>query len=282
MSPELKLAGLNVVSFESRLAQTMADLIALHGGNPVSAPSMKEAPLESNVDAFSFAEKLFDGKIDLVIFLTGVGARTLVEALETRHPKEKILEALRKVVVVPRGPKPIRVLKEFHVPFALTVPEPNTWKELLAALDAHPDKAPLKNKTVAVQEYGLPNENLLEGLKSRGAEVLRVPVYRWTLPDHLEPLKKAISQILNGEIQAAIFTTAVQIVHVLKVAKQMGRDHDLQKAFEKMVVASVGPDCAESLTQHGIHVDIQPAIPKMGPLVLEVAHQAKKILQSRQ
>lgn len=281
MSSEPKLAGLNVVSFESRLAETMASLISLHGGNPISAPSMKEVPLEQNPDAFSFAEKLFEGKIDLVIFLTGVGTRTLVEALETKYPKEKILEALRKTPVIPRGPKPIRVLKEFHVPFTLTVPEPNTWKELLETLDANQDKVPLQNKTVALQEYGLPNENLLEGLKNRGANVLRVPVYRWALPDHLEPLKKAITQILDGQVQVAIFTTAIQIVHVFKVAKDMGRDHDLKKAFQKMAVASVGPDCAEALVQQGLSVDIQPLIPKMGPLVLEVAHQARKVLEKK-
>ena len=103
--------GLAVVSFESRRAKEMAALISNLGGNPLVAPSVREVPLEDNPDAFAFAEKLFQGKLDGIIFMTGVGTRTLVEVLETRYPREKIVQALTKVTVVARGPKPVKVLQ---------------------------------------------------------------------------------------------------------------------------------------------------------------------------
>ncbi len=281
MKTEPKLKDLNIVFFESRLAKTMGDLIRLQGGNPISAPSMKEVPLENNPAAFLFAEKLFDEKVDILILLTGVGTRTLIAVLETRYPREKILEALKKTTIVPRGPKPIRVLNELTVPFAVTVPEPNTWHEILKTLDAQKKEIPLKGRQVFVQEYGVKNAELLEGLEQRGAHVTPVPVYRWELPDDLDPLKNAIHKIINGLMDVAVFTTAVQVVHLLKVARFMGLERKLKDALRQMAVASVGPDCTETLVSNDVSVDIQPESPKMGPLVMETAEKAAEILSKK-
>jgi len=299
----MKLDGLNVVLFEARHAKTLADLIAKQGGNAFSAPAMKEVPLENNVEAFRFAEKLFKGEIDIMILLTGVGTRYLVSVLETKYPREKILDVYKRIVLIPRGPKPIRVLNEWGIPFAFTVPEPNTWREILKTIDENPGavgatgRSPLHGKTVAVQEYGVPNPELVEGLEKRGARVLRVPVYRWALPDDTGPIKEAIRRILDGKADVAMFTTAVQIQHVFQVAEQMGtgvgaipatktsagrHESPLHKAFKKIVVASVGPDCTEALRSHGIEPDIEPESPKMGPLVLAMAEKAKNILHAKQ
>ena len=273
------LSELNVVFFESRLSKTMGDLIRLQGGAPHAAPSMKEAPLHNNTAVFEFGENLLKGEVPVLILLTGVGTRVMVEALETRHKREDILEALKKTTLIPRGPKPIRVLKEWNIPNAVTVPETNTWREILQTLDECKDTIPIQNRLVAVQEYGVTNENLLNGLAERGAEVLPVPIYRWALPDDLEPLQKAIQSTVAGEMQIAVFTTAVQIVHVLQVAKSMGLEEPLKTAFQKMVIASVGPDCSEELRASGIPVDIEPASPKMGPLVQEIAKRSREVLK---
>ena len=53
-----RLTGLRVVSFESRRAAEMAKLIQNYGGQPLVAPSMREVPLESNVDARDFCRGL--------------------------------------------------------------------------------------------------------------------------------------------------------------------------------------------------------------------------------
>ncbi|MBI4353113.1 MAG: uroporphyrinogen-III synthase [Candidatus Omnitrophica bacterium] len=276
-----KLKGLHVVMFESRLAETLGELVRLQGGIPFSAPAMKEVPIENNPDAFSFAEKLFGGGIDVVIFLTGVGARALMKVLETRYKREEVLEAFRKVIIVPRGPKPIRVLKEWNVPFAVTVPEPNTWKDVLNAIDQHKESVPVEGRAVAVQEYGVSNADLLRGLGERGAKVVRVPVYHWALPDDLGPLKEAIRRIVDGKMDVVMFTTAVQVEHVFRVAGQLGLVEGLREALKKLVTASVGPDCSEAIRSHGLQVDVEPQSPKMGPLVLATAERAGEILKSK-
>jgi uroporphyrinogen-III synthase len=279
--PEKKLEGLNIVYFETRHAKTLGDLLRIHGANAISAPSVKEIPLEENKQVFAFAEEFFKGRVPVLILLTGVGTRVLLSVLETRYPKEKIIEQLKKTIVVPRGPKPIRVLNELGVPYAVTVPEPNTWKEVLSTLDENKNKISLKDSRVAIQEYGISNDDLRDGLKARGAQVLSVPVYRWALPDDTQPLEEAIHKIIEGSAQVVVFTTSVQLEHLFQVAEKIKKSEALKKAFSKRVVASVGPDCSETIRRFGLTVDIEPQSPKMGPLIQETAEKAREILKHR-
>jgi len=268
--------GLRVVSFESRRASEMAELIRRQGGDPFVAPSMREAPLENNAEAFDFAEKLFRGDFDLVIFLTGVGARALNKVLASRYPEERFAEALRKIAVAARGPKPLAALREMNVPVAITAPEPNTWRELLAALEDRPECNDARR--IAVQEYGKSNPELLDALRARGAEVTTVRIYQWDLPEDLKPLREAVRRIAEGAADVAMFTTSIQISHLFRVAAEAGFEQAMQKAFERMVIASIGPTTTETLQEFGLEPDITPSHPKMGFLVKETAEQAADIL----
>src|ERR1051326_4245400 len=174
----MSLSGLRVVIFESRRAAEMAELVRRRGGEVLSAPALREIPLAENSAAADFARRLAAGEIDVAIFLTGVGARYLFEAVAT--DRAELAAALSRIVTVARGPKPREALREIGVHPTVAVPEPNTWRDLLAALDAH---GSIDEKTVAVQEYGVENPELVHELESRGATVLRVPVYRWALPE---------------------------------------------------------------------------------------------------
>src|SRR5579864_1940149 len=169
----VSFGGLEVVAFESRRAIEMATLIQRLGGVPLVAPSMREVPLEENPIAFDFAEKLFAGRLDTIIFMTGVGTRTLFEVLESRYAREKIVSSLSKITVVARGPKPIKVLREYQIPITIAAPEPNTWHEILYQLDHHPQGLKLKGRRIAVQEYGVANAALIAELRDRGAEVMQ-------------------------------------------------------------------------------------------------------------
>ena len=270
--------GLRVVSFESRRSEQMADLIQRNGGEAIVAPSMREIPLEENREALTFGEKLLHKEIDIVLLLTGVGTRTLFEALETRHPRPVWVEAFSRVQLVARGPKPVTALSEIGLKPHVTVPEPNTWKEVLETLDR---QAPVKGKTVAVQEYGVTNKELIDGLVQRQARVVRVPVYRWAMPEDTEPLRKALQAIIEGEADVVLFTNGNQINNVLQLAQEEGIESELRKALATMVVASVGPVCTHFLDEYGLPVDMEPEHPKMGNLVLEASRKSPEILAAK-
>src|SRR5688572_29189844 len=93
------LTGLRVLSLESRRAAEMAKLIEGYGGIAVSAPSMREIPLEENAAALAFAEDLFGGRVDILLCLTGVGTRILLRAIESKYPREQLVEALARIFV---------------------------------------------------------------------------------------------------------------------------------------------------------------------------------------
>jgi uroporphyrinogen-III synthase len=252
-----------VLAFESRRAKEMAELIRINGGDPFVAPALREVPLEQNPAAFEFANQLYAGGFEMVIFLTGVGSRLLQRVLATREPENLFLDALRKLTIVARGPKPMAVLREWQVPVAVTVPEPNTWRELLEAVAARPEKI------VAVQEYGRSNGELLAGLTAQGRTVKRVPVYQWALPEDTAPLAEALDMLLAGQFRSVIFTTGVQIDHVLEFAEARGKRKEALDRLAQTFIASIGPTCTESLQAHGLKPALEPSHPKMGVLVRE-------------
>jgi uroporphyrinogen-III synthase len=275
------LAGLRVLSLESRRAPEMARLIENYGGRAIVAPSMREIPLESNTEALAFARTLAAHGFDMLIFLTGVGTRALARVVETIYPLEQFAAALRRITVVARGPKPVAALKELGVPVTIAVPEPNTWRDLLRALDEKSDIAPLNGRRVAVQEYGASNSELLAGLADRGALVTRVPVYQWALPEDTGPLRAAVEAMARGEIDVALFTTSIQIAHLLRIAREMNLEQELRRSFARILVGSIGPITSEELREQGFSADFEPAHPKMGFLVNEAAARAAAMLEEK-
>jgi len=256
----------------------MAELIRNKGGAPTVAPSMREVPLEENAAALELLKRLEAGEVDVMILLTGVGTRTLVAALAHVCPPERFAGLLRSAKVVVRGPKPVAALREIGVVPDAVAAEPNTWRELLAALD---ERVPVRGKTVAVQEYGVTNPELIAGLEQRGAVVVRVPVYAWALPHDLAPLRSAIRAIADGGVDVMLFTSATQVEHVAQVAAEMGIFDRLRDAARRTVCASIGPVCSEALRRHGFAVDLEPQHPKMGHLVATAARSAAALLQQK-
>ncbi len=269
-------AGLRVAAFESRLADQMAQLIERYGGRPLVAPSMREVPLEQNTAALDFGERLMAGEFAMVILLTGVGTRFMLKVLDTRWPREQTLAALAKTILVVRGPKPTAVLRELGLTPTIAVPEPNTWKDLVQALDAM--DRPLTGKTVAVQEYGVSNAELLAALDARGATVTRVPVYQWMLPEDTGPLTAAVRALMQGEVDVVLFTNAVQVEHVMQMAERLDGADRLRQALERAVVSAVGPIVAERLRAYQLPVDFEPSHPKMGIHVKETSERSPDLL----
>ncbi len=270
---------LRVLSLESRRADEMRSLIERHGGVATVAPSMREIPLEENPAAFAFGEELLAGRIDVVVFLTGVGAAALMESLETRWPRAEVVSAMERCITVVRGPKPTVVLSKWGLRIDHRAPEPNTWRELLNTLTAAVD---LSGRRIAIQEYGKPSDELYRELESRGASLLPVPVYRWALPAETAPLRDAVHRTIAGDFDVILFTSAQQLHSVLEIAGESGLSSEWLSAANRCVVASIGPTATETLVEGGLGVDLQPSHPKMGPLVKEAIEAGRRLLAGKQ
>jgi uroporphyrinogen-III synthase len=227
---------------------------------------------------FRFGVKLILHQVDIVILMTGVGAKALFEVLQTRYPLAEIIEALKKTIVVTRGPKPLGVLKAMGMEANITVPEPNTWHDVIATLDYY---RPVQGLKIAIQEYGVSRPEMIEDLKKRGAEVFSVPVYRWALPEDTRPLEAAIEDVINGRLDAMVVTNAAQIDHVMQLAERGNRAQPFRDACQHLVVASIGPTASEALKHHDLFVDFEPPHPKMGVLIKGLSERIHALRQAK-
>jgi len=278
MMPGKGFSGLSVAAFESRMAKEMARLIERYGGRPFVTPALREIPLQDNAAVLRLGTRLIDGQVDILILMTGIGTTILFETLRSRHPLPSIMAGIKQTAVVARGPKPIAALKTLGITPTLTVPEPNTWIEILSELDGY---RPIKGLRIAVQEYGASNPELLEALSQRGADVFTVPIYRWALPEDTSPLKQVLGQIIAGNIDVMLVTNAAQIDHVIQLLKQEGTTAQFKEACRKMVVASIGPTASERLRYYDLSIDVEPSHSKMGVLVKETSEQAHSVRKAK-
>jgi len=270
--------GLTVASFESRMAAEMRSLIQRYGGRPLVAPALRELPLEDNTAVLRFGDQLLSRRFDALILMTGVGTTTLFDILHHRFPKDLIAGALKDTVLVARGPKPVAALKALGLHPTLTVPEPNTWADVVSTLDS---SRSVRGLNIAVQEYGQANADLRKALEQRGAHVVSVPVYRWALPEDTEPLKQVLRQILAGEVHVMLVTNAAQIDHVMQILAQEGLSVSFQEICKKLVVGSIGPTASDRLRSQGLPVDLEPSHGKMGILVKETAERIHSLLATK-
>ena len=260
----MALNGARIGLLESRMSGELATLIRNSGGEPRSAPSVKEVPLSRQGEVAVFIDRLAAGSYKFVLFMTGVGVKALFQEAEGLGRLDELLEALRKTTTVCRGPKPIAVLKRHDIPISIAAPEPNTTAEVIQALKG----LPLANQRVAMLHYGERADEMAEFLSGQGALLDELWLYEWQLPEDTGPMKELISEIIRGELDSVAFTSKVQVRHLFQVAGQIGKADELREALNsKTVVTAIGPTCAASLTEAGVTPLIVPEHPKMGYMV---------------
>ena len=226
---------------------------------------MREIPIEHNPEAIEIIQGFLARKFDAIVLLTGVGTEALFDVARSQGLYDQLIEVLTQTPIIIRGPKPAAVLSKVGLKYVVRAPEPNTWRELLTAIDAA--KFELTGKQIVVQEYGLPNTRLYTELQNRGATVTACPVYRWALPENTEPLESAIRQTAEGKVDAVLFTSANQVSSVLTVAERIGVLEQFRSATSgRTLVISIGPTCSEALIDNGFTVHAEASPPKMGQL----------------
>ncbi|MCU0708362.1 MAG: uroporphyrinogen-III synthase, partial [Pirellula sp.] len=270
--------GLRVAALESRRREEFSRLIERFGGVPFVSPSMREVPVDRNKEAVDFAYRIMTGEIGTIIFLTGVGFRHFISAVEKHLDKQRLIDAMSDIITIARGPKPVAAMREVGMQPTYRAPEPNTWREVLQLID---QSVPVANVTVGLQEYGVTNHSLIAGLEARGAQVVNIRVYQWDFPEDIEPLQENIRAICRGERDCLLLTSAHQAVNMIRMASDLGCEDELRAALDRLVVASIGPTTSEMLQHLNLPVDIEASPNKMGHLVQAAADKSHRILKAK-
>jgi len=252
-----------VAILESRLGAQLADLVAQRGGVPFHAPALAELPDLDPAAIGALLRSLEERPAKAAVFQTGVGTRALFGATDALGLTPKLLEMLSRMVVAVRGPKPTAALRARGVRIDRSAADPFTTREVLECMK----DVPVRGERVIVQRYGVVNVELDKALEARGASVIEIPTYRWSLPADTRPLAELIGALERGEMDAAVFTNAEQVRNLFAVAGQLGRSEALRAALNRTLVASIGPVASSALREAKVKVGLESSPPKLGALL---------------
>ncbi len=252
-----------VAILESRMGEQLAGLVAQRGGAPFHAPVLAELPDLDHQAIGALVQSLEKRPAKLAIFQTGVGTKALFAATDTLGLTATFLKLLGNTLIAARGPKPSGALRQRGVKIDYTAADPFTTHEMLDELSG----LRLEGERVIVQRYGSLNRELDAALQARGAEVIEIPTYRWSLPADTTPLEKLIERLERGEMHAVVFTNAEQARNLFAVSSRMGKQETLRNALNKVLVASIGPVASAALREAGVKVGLEASPPKLGALL---------------
>lgn len=260
----MAMRGKRVAVLESRLGRELTDLVAGRGAEPFHAPALAELPDLDPQAIGALVESLAARPAKLAIFQTGVGTKALFAATDSLSLSDKFLSLLKGATVAARGPKPTGALRQRGVHIDRSAADPFTTHELLDCIK----DVPIKGERVIVQRHGTANRELDTALEARGAEVIEIPTYRWSLPKDTAPLVELIGRLQRGEMDAVLFTNAEQVRNLFLVSKETNKD--VKAALNSTLVASIGPVASAALRDAGVTVGLEASPPKLGALLSAV------------
>lgn len=256
------LAGFTVGVTAARRAEELSTLLRRRGATVVHAPALRIVPLADDSELLAATEALIDDVPDVVLATTAIGFRGWIEAADGWGVGEQLLDTLRGVELLARGPK----VKGAVRAAGLT----ETWSpasESMAEVLERLLEEGVEGRRIALQLHGEPLPGFVESLRAAGGEVVGVPVYRWMPPEDIAPLDRLIDITVAGGLDALTFTSAPAAASLLRRAEERGLHTELTGALQSDVLAAcVGPVTALPLQDRGIGT-VQPERFRLGPLV---------------
>jgi uroporphyrinogen-III synthase len=268
----LPLAGYTVGVTAARRADELGALLERRGATVLHGPAIRIIPLEDDTELLRATRSLLGGPVDVAVATTGIGFRGWMEAAEGWGLGDELRATLGTARVLARGPKAKGAIRAAGLVEHWS-PESEANAELLEYLL----ESGVDGMRIAVQQHGEPLSDFVDALRSHGADVVEIPVYRWTGPADPAPLERLLDSALSGQVDAICFTSAPAAASVLRAASDGGRlDELLSLLRSQVLVACVGPITAGPLSRMGIPV-VQPDRGRLGSLVrtLSVALPAR-------
>ncbi|WP_405992953.1 uroporphyrinogen-III synthase [Streptomyces sp. NBC_00986] len=256
------LSGFTVGVTAARRADELGALLQRRGAVVVHAPALRIVPLADDSELLAATKELIDQVPDTVVATTAIGFRGWIEAADGWGLGEALLDRLRGVELLARGPK----VKGAVRAAGLTEEWSPSSESMAEVLDRLLEEG-VEGRRVAIQLHGEPLPGFVESLRAGGADVVVVPVYRWMPPEDIAPLDRLLDAAVSRGLDALTFTSAPAAASLLSRAESRGLLPELLAALHHDVLpACVGPVTALPLQNHGI-TTVQPERFRLGPLV---------------
>jgi uroporphyrinogen-III synthase len=274
------LTGFRVAVTSARRADELSALLRKRGATVTSAPAIEMVPLPDDEELRLRTEALIDAPPDIVIATTGIGFRGWIAAADGWGLAGDLITALGKARVVSRGPKATGALRAAGLPEEWS-PESESSREVLHYLV----DGGISGRRIAVQLHGAtaewdPFPEFLDELRTAGADVVPIRVYRWNPTPRHGDFDQLVAGIAEQKFDAVSFTSAPAVAAVLMRAGEMGLSDAVLTALRSKVHAMcVGPVTARPLVRLGIPTSA-PERMRLGALARHITDELP-LLQSR-
>lgn len=272
----LPLRGFTIGVTAARRHEELAGLLKRRGAAVVGAPAIRLVPLTDDTELLATTRACLDTDVDVVVATTGIGFRGWMEVAAGWGLGERLHQQLAGAKVVARGPKATGAIRAAGLTEDFSPPS-----ESMAGVLEHLLASDLSGRRVVVQLHGEPLLDIVDALTAAGADVLTIPVYRWTVADDVAAIERLVELVVAGQVDALTFTSAPAVLAVLAVAERMGRrEQILQSLRAEVVAACVGPVCSAPLER----LDVTCVLPdraRLGNLVRTVVEQVPAHRTSR-
>jgi uroporphyrinogen-III synthase len=260
------LSGYTIGVTAARRADEFTALLTRRGANVLQAPAIRIVPLADDTELHAVTRTLLASPPDLVIATTGIGFRGWIEAADGWGIGTELLHCLGAATILTRGPKARGAVRAAGLVETFT-PGSEVSQDLLDYLL----ESGVDGQRVAVQLHGEPLTWFLDALRAAGADVVGVPVYRWTEPADPGQVERLLDAVIGGQVDALTFTSAPAAFSVLGIAERTGRLPALIDVLTcRVLAACVGEISAGPLSRLGVPV-VRPERARIGALVRSLA-----------
>ena len=248
-------------------------MLRRQGAEVCSAPAINMIALPDDNELHSNTDALIAEPPDVLVAHTGIGFRGWVAAAEGWGLADTLIESLANARVIARGPKATGALRAAGLSEEWSPKSESSQEVLEYLLDSD-----LSGKRIAIQLHGAadawdPFPEFLSGLRSAGADVLPVRVYRW----EPTPLGGEFDQLVTGiarrQFDAVSFTSAPAAAAVLERGRELAIEDQLLAALRADVHAMcVGPVTSRPLVRKGVPTS-SPERMRLGALARHIAEE---------
>ncbi|MEO6629996.1 MAG: uroporphyrinogen-III synthase [Aquihabitans sp.] len=263
------LAGLTIGVTADRRAEEQAELLRRRGARVVMGPMVRTELLGADL-VIPATRRAMAHHPEVVVLTTSLGVRSWIDAAESAGLAEDLIEVLAAAdLVVARGPKALGAAATLGLDVHWDAPNARS-SQIFEHLRDRVD-----GRRVVVQRDGDGVAHLANQLSEAGADVVDMPVYRWTLPTDLDPARRLIRQVIDGSVDVLTFTSAAAVANLIVLAEADETTDDLRRATRRIGLVAVGEVTAESVSRSGLGEAVAPARPRLGAMTHLVAALAQ-------
>ena len=263
------LAGFVVGVTADRRADEQMKLLAGRGAECVHGPVIKTHPVAADDQLRAATEALLCDPPSIVVLTTGLGVRSWLEAADALQLGDELRGVLARLDLYARGPKANGALTTAGLDVAWTAPNAR-YDDIVDALTSRG----IEGERVGVQLDGAGAGALCDRFEELGADVIRVPVYRWSMPGDTGAAERLIRATIERRVDALTFTAKPAVENFLEIGDFLGVGDELADALSTDVACfCVGPVCATGLTDPDIVEPFVPVKHRLGAMVQQIAHE---------